>query len=150
MSQRILPVPMPETAAYWQAARAGVLQLQRCTACAEVYFPPRPFCPSCASRDVTAFAASGKGTLYSYTISHLPAPGFTPPYVIAVVQLAEGPRILSNLPGCAPDPAALSLDMPLEVTFERLTDEVTLPQFRPAPRTVPEATRPQHGGTGDE
>jgi uncharacterized OB-fold protein len=108
-----------------------VLKIQRCTQCAHAYFPPRPFCPRCASRDVEVFDASGKASLYSYVISHRPAPGFTPPYSIAVVQLEEGPRMMTNIVDCPQTPDALQLDMPLQVKFERLDDEITLPLFRP-------------------
>jgi uncharacterized OB-fold protein len=100
--------------------------------CSHVYFPPRPFCPSCASRKVSIFNASGKATLYSYVIHHRPAPGFTPPYAIAVVELAEGPRMMTNIVDCPQTPEALELDMKLEVAFEKLDDKVTLPMFRPA------------------
>src|SRR5262249_60392998 len=65
-----------------------------------VYFPPRPFCPHCASREVSVFRASGKGRLYSYVIHHRPVPGFTPPYAIAVVELDEGPRLMTNIVDC--------------------------------------------------
>ncbi len=115
---RAKPKPTPETQHFWDGTQAGELRLQRCDACANVYFPPRPFCPSCASRKVSVFKASGKGTLYSYVINHRPAaPGFTPPYAIAVVELDE---------------EALELDMRLEVAFEKLDDKITLPLFRPA------------------
>jgi len=132
MAERAIPKPTPETAHYWDGARAGELRLQRCKACDHAYFPPRPFCPECSSRDVAVFAASGRATLYSYVISHLNSPGFEPPYAIAVVELAEGPRMMSNILDCAQTPEALQLDMALEVTWEKLTDEITLPQFRPA------------------
>ena len=90
---RAKPKPTPETQHFWDGTQAGELRLQRCDACANVYFPPRPFCPACASRKVSVFKASGKGKLYSYVINHRPAaPGFTPPYAIAVVELDEGPR----------------------------------------------------------
>jgi uncharacterized OB-fold protein len=115
-STRARPLPTPETRHFWDGTAAGELRLQRCDACANVYFPPRPFCPACASRNVTVFKASGNATLYSYVINHRPAPGFTPPYAIAVVELAE----------------ALELDMKLEVAFEKLDDNCTLPLFRPA------------------
>ena len=103
------------------------MRLQRCDACANVYFPPRPFCPACASRKVSVFKASGKGKLYSYVINHRPAPGFTPPYAIAVVELDEGPRMMSNIVDCPQTPEALELDMKLEVAFEKLDDKITLP-----------------------
>jgi hypothetical protein len=92
-----------------------------------MYFPPRPFCPACAARDVDVFTASGKGRLYSYVIHHRPVPGFTPPYAIAVVELEEGPRLMTNITGRPQTPEALQLDMPVEVAFEKLDDEITLP-----------------------
>jgi uncharacterized OB-fold protein len=130
-SERARPTPTPETKHFWDGAQAGELRLQRCEECAKVYFPPRPFCPSCASRKVAVFAASGKATLYSYVIHHRAAPGFTPPYAIAVVELEEGPRMMTNIIGCPQTPEALELDMKLEVAFERLADKITLPLFRP-------------------
>lgn len=129
---RFVPKPTPETEPFWQGARAGELRLQRCDACAHVYFPPRPFCPKCAHREVSWFQASGRATLYSYVISHRPAPGMSPPYAIAVVALEEGPRMMTNIVDCAQTPDALSLDMPLEVTFLALSDEIHLPQFKPS------------------
>jgi uncharacterized OB-fold protein len=125
-------MPTPETQHYWDGAAAGELRLQRCSACANVYFPPRPFCPACASRQVEVFAASGKATLYSYIINHRAAPGFTAPYAVAVVQLAEGPRLMTNIVDCPQTPEALVLDMSLEVAFQKLDDKITLPVFRPA------------------
>jgi uncharacterized OB-fold protein len=127
------PVPTPETQHYWDGAAIGELRLQRCQSCSKVYFPPRPFCPACASRSVDVFAASGRAILYSYVINHRPvAPGFTAPYAIAVVELAEGPRLMTNLIDVAQTPEALVLDMPLEVAFQKLDDKITLPVFRPA------------------
>ena len=129
---RARPKPTPETQHFWDGTRANELRLQRCDACAHVYFPPRPFCPACASRKVSVFKASGKAILDSYVIHHRKVPGFTPPYAIAVVQLAEGPRMMSNIVECPQTPEALMLDMELEVTFAKLDDEITLPFFRPA------------------
>lgn len=129
---RMLPTPTPETAHFWEGAKAGELRLQRCNACRETYFPPRPFCPKCSSRDVSVFAASGKGVLWSYVIHHRPAPGFTPPYAIAVVKLDEGPRLMTNIVDCPQTPEALQLDMPVVVKFEKQNDDITLPLFRPA------------------
>lgn len=129
---RVIPVPTPETQHFWDGTKVGELRLQRCIECGTVYFPPRPFCPTNGSRAVEVFTASGRGRLFSYVINHLPSPGFTPPFAIAVVELEEGPRLMSNIVGCPQTPEALRIDMPLEVTFERLTDEITLPQFKPA------------------
>lgn len=132
MAERALPTPTPETRHYWEGAREGELRLQRCDACRKAYFPPRPFCPDCGSREVSVFRASGRGKLHSYVINHMKAPGFEPPYAVAVVELEEGPRLMSNILDCPATPEALQLDMDLEVTFEKVTDEITLPQFRPA------------------
>jgi hypothetical protein len=139
--RRARPQPTPETQHFWDGTRSGELRLQRCNACGKVYFPPRPFCPACAARDVAVFAASGKGRLYSYVIHHRPVPGFTPPYAIAVVELDEGPRMMANITDCPQTPEALQLDMPVEVTFEKIDDEITLPLFRPARRS-PLCARP--------
>jgi hypothetical protein len=130
--RRPRPVPTPETRHFWEGARLGELRLQRCRACAHPYFPPRPFCPRCASRDVEIFRASGRATLYSYVIHERAAPGFAPPYAIAVVTLEEGPRMMTSLIDVAQKPEALVLDMALEVAFERLDDDISLPVFRPA------------------
>jgi uncharacterized OB-fold protein len=130
--RRARPEPTPETQHYWEGTRQGELRLQRCDDCAKTYFPPRPFCPQCGSRRVAVVTASGKARLYSYVIHHRPVPGFTPPYAIAVVELAEGPRLMTNIIGCPQTPEALQLDMALEVAFEKLDDEITLPMFQPA------------------
>ncbi len=130
--RRALPRPTPETQHFWDGTRVGELRLQRCDACAHVYFPPRPFCPSCASRSVSAFPASGRGTLHSYVIHHRPMPGFEPPYSIAIVKLEEGPQMMSNVVGCPQTPEALELDMPLVVEFKEMSEDITLPLFRPA------------------
>lgn len=132
MTERFVPKPSPETKHYWEGAKAGELRLQRCSACDHTYFPPRPFCPECGSRDVAVYKASGRGTLHSYIINHIGAPGREPPFAVAVVQLEEGPRLMSNILDCDQTPEALELDMPLEVAFEKITDEITLPQFKPA------------------
>lgn len=129
-----LPQPTPETQDFWDGARAGHLRLQRCTACSHVYFPPRPFCPECASRSVESFNASGKGKLHSYVINHRPAPGFEAeaPYAIAVVKLDEGPTMMTNMVNVAQTPEALQLDMPVEVAFDAVTESISLPKFKPA------------------
>ena len=130
--QRPLPTPTPETQAFWDGAREGELRLQRCDDCSKVYFPARPFCPACSSKAVSWFKASGRGRLFSYVINHRAPPGFEAPYAIAVVELEEGPRMMTNIVDCAQTPEALELDMPLEVAFEKATDDITMPLFRPA------------------
>ncbi len=136
MTQKPVPSPTPTTRPFWDGAREGELRIQRCAACERHFFYPRVACPNCSSPDVSWVRASGRATLYSYIISHQPAPGFEDevPFVIAIVQLEEGPRMLTNLVGIAPDPELLALDMPLEVVFEP-RGEVTIPLFRPIPGT---------------
>jgi uncharacterized OB-fold protein len=133
------PKATPETAHFWEGTARGELLLQRCRACDSTYFPPQPFCPACASDDVVVVRASGRGSLYSYVVSHRPAPGFTPPYVIAVIELDEGPRLMTNLVehgvDLVADPEAFALDLLVEVVFETV-GEVVVPQFRPAARAV--------------
>lgn len=131
-----LPRPTPETQEFWDGIRAGEFRLQRCDdpACAKVYFPPRPFCPGCGSRKVSAFVASGRGKLHSYVINQRPAPGFEAdaPYAIAVVELDEGPRLMTSITGVPQTPEALVLDMPVVLAPEAVNDQISLPKFRPA------------------
>lgn len=134
MPPRMLPEPTPETRHFWDGCREGELRLQRCADCGGgSYFPPRPFCPKCGSRRVEVHAASGKAVLWSYVINHRPRPDMgTDPYAIAVVQLEEGPRMMTNIVDCPQTPEALKLDMPLEVTFQTFSDTIALPFFKPA------------------
>jgi uncharacterized protein len=127
---RAQPVPTPETKHFWEGMALGELRLQRCRACRYVYFPPQPFCPHCTSEDIDVVRSSGRGFLYSYVISYLAVPGFEPPYVIGVVQLEEGPRLLTNIVDVPPDPDHLPLDIPVEVVYHAVGD-VVLPLFRP-------------------
>ena len=128
---RTLPKPTPETQHFWDGCKAGELRLQSCTACDRAYFPPRPFCPRCGSREVKVFTASGRATLYSYVINHRPRPDMgVEPHSIAVVELEEGPRMMTNIIGCPQTPEALQLDMAVKVTFERFGD-IALPFFTP-------------------
>lgn len=128
-----LPTPDPFTQRWWDAARERRLLVMRCGACGRAHFYPRPFCPFCWSEDVHWEEASGRGTVYTYSVVYqndLPPFSSRVPYVAAIVELAEGPRMMTNIVDC--DPAALRVGMPVEVTFRDETDEVTLPVFRPA------------------
>jgi uncharacterized OB-fold protein len=129
---RVLPTPTPETAHFWEGCKENELRLQRCRSCQEAYFPPRPFCPACGSRDVEVFRASGQATLLSYVINMRPRRDMgEAPHSIAVVTLAEGPKMMTNIVGCPQTPEALILDMPLEATFQTFGD-MALPFFQPA------------------
>ena len=127
-----IPQPTPETQDFWDGTKAGELRLQRCTACSNVYFPPRPFCPNCASRKVESFVSSRKGKLSTYIINTRPAPGFEAdaPYAIAVVELNEGPRLMTSIVGVAQTPETLPIDAPVEVAFESVSEAISLPKFR--------------------
>jgi uncharacterized OB-fold protein len=123
------PVPTPETKHFWDGVEVGELRLQRCRLCTSTYFPPQPYCPQCLSDDVEVILSTGRGLLYSYVISYLAAPGFEAPYIIGVIELEEGPRLLSNIVDIAPNPDRLPLDLPVEVTYQEVGGS-TLPLFR--------------------
>ena len=128
-----IPTPDPETQAFWDAARERRLLIQRCNACGEAYFYPRPFCPKCWSEDVAWEEASGDATLYTWSVVHvndLPPFNERVPYVAAVVDLVEGPRMMTNVVDCEVE--ALKVGMPLRVAYRDLTDEATVPVFVPA------------------
>lgn len=129
-----IPDPTPETQFFWDKTQEHELWIQRCNDCANVYFPPRFHCPKCLSVNVEWMRASGKGILYSYMINHRAPPGFEDeaPYAIAVVQLEEGPRMMTNIIGIENTPENLVLDMALEVTFDDSPPDVTIPKWQPA------------------
>jgi len=128
-----IPVPTPETRPYWDAARRHELQLQRCRSCGEHVFYPRAACPHCFGADLEWRRVSGRGTLHTFTVVHRGARDFPlgSPYVLAVVELAEGPRLMTNLVDVTPDPAAIRIGMPVEVVFADVSKDVALPRFRP-------------------
>ncbi len=131
--QRFSPHPSPETKPYWDACKRKELSLPFCKQCEQFFFYPRPFCPKCFGWDIEWRTCSGRGTVYTFAIQYRPqSPGFEPPYVTAIVQLEEGPRLLTNLVDVEPDPSSITCDMPVEVTFHELSDEINLPVFRPA------------------
>ena len=139
ITQRPLPTPTPETAHFWEGTRNRRILLQRCSDCSSAYFPPRPFCPSCGSRSVEVFEASGRATLYSYVINQRPGPGFDGPVAMAVVELEEGPRMMTNIVDVDQTQDALPLDMAVEATFVDFvspdrSQAATLPLFRPTNR----------------
>ena len=131
------PLPNPlhaETSRpFWEAAKLHELLMPRCRLCDRLFFYPREVCPVCLRAEIDWQPVSGRGRLHSYTVIHQPAnPAFRgdAPYVYAMVQLDEGPRMIANLVDCAPD--AVQIDMPLVATYDDVTPEVTLVKFRPA------------------
>jgi len=128
-----LPTIEADTAPWWQAAAEGRLLLRRCRSCAAAHLYPRPFCPACWSDDVVWEQASGAAVLYSYSVvrfNDLPPFAERVPYVAAIVELAEGPRLTTNLVDCELDD--LTVGMPLQVTFRHDADAPAAPVFRPA------------------
>jgi len=130
-----IPVPTPESRPYWEAARRHELELQRCRACSRFFFYPRAACPHCLSSDLEWQRVSGRGTLHTFTVVYRGQRNFPlgAPYVLEIVELEEGPRLMTNLVGVEPDPARIAIGMPVEVVFEDVSDDVALPRFRPAP-----------------
>ena len=128
-----LPAPDHETQPFWDAAREGQLLIKRCADCGAAHFYPRPFCPRCWSTRVSWEPASGRAELYTWSVVHhndLPPFRDRLPYVAAVVDLAEGPRVMTTVVDCDPDELAIGMD--LRVDFRPLDDEITIPVFVPA------------------
>ncbi|MCK6554912.1 OB-fold domain-containing protein [Candidatus Binatia bacterium] len=124
--------PTPETAPFWEGVRNRVLRLPRCRTCNAYHFYPRPLCPYCWSRDLEWVTVGGRGRLHSFVINQRPPKHVGPgPIVLAMVELDEGPRLMTELVGIDPDPARLRCDMPVEVVFEAAGEGVVLPKFRP-------------------
>jgi uncharacterized OB-fold protein len=128
-----LPAPDLESVPFWDAAKDGRLLIKHCNACGENHYYPRPFCPKCWSDDVEWLEASGRATLYTWSVVHvneLPPFGERVPYVAAVVDLDEGPRMMTNVVDCEFDD--LEVGMALDAVFHPTSDEWTIVQFRPA------------------
>jgi uncharacterized OB-fold protein len=118
------------TQPFWDAAAQGRLMLPRCNACGRHFFRPEVACTHCFATDWQWVQASGRGSLYSYSIVHkAPAPGFVVPLVLAVVELEEGPFMFSNVVGCAD--AELHIGMQLEAQFDEVAPGIHLPRFHP-------------------
>ena len=125
---RPVPVPNSLTAPFWAAAGRGELVVPECSVCGLRFFVPEPACPRCLSEQWEYVACSGRGTVYSVTVVHRsPGPGFETPFALAVVDLDEGPALLTHVVGC--DPEWVGIGMPVRVLFRRLTDEIVLPYF---------------------
>jgi uncharacterized OB-fold protein len=129
-----VPEPSPITRPFWEATARGTFLIQRCTSCKAAIFYPRPACPECGSMTLDWEPASGQGTVHTFSIARRPThPAFTgdEPYVVAIVELAEGPHVTTNIVGCAPE--AVKIGMPVQLTFTEVgEDGVALPQFQPA------------------
>lgn len=125
-------VPSPETRPFWDGVRDGVLRIPRCRDCTAYHFYPRPLCPHCWSRNIEWVQANGTGRLHTFVINHRPPQHLGPgPVILGMVELDEGPRLMTQIVGVDPDPVSVRCDMPVEVVFEGPAAGMTLPKFRP-------------------
>jgi uncharacterized OB-fold protein len=132
--EKPIPVPDPDTAPFWAGCRESRLLIQHCEACGHNQFPPSNLCAHCGAGGLSWKQASGAGKVFSWIVVRHPVPkpvyAQDVPYVVALVELAEGVRMPSNIIGCSPEDVVA--DMPVKVTFKQVTDEVVLPLFEPA------------------
>ena len=132
MSEWPLPRINEESRGFWEACRRHELVLQRCRACGAFRYHARALCPSCLSSETEWVRASGRGEVYTFTITFRnrasPCAGRLP-YVLAYVLLEEGVQMLTSLVGV--EPGKVAIGMPVEVAFEDLNEEIALPVFRP-------------------
>lgn len=129
-----VPHPSPETLPFWEAARAHRLLLPLCNACGKFWFPPTQRCAHCLSADFVWQEAKGAGRIYSFVVYHrVYHPGFESevPYVVAIVELDEGPRLVTNIVGLKPD--EVRCDMRVKAIFDDSSAGISIPKFTPAP-----------------
>ncbi len=127
-----LPVVNDLNKPHWEGAKRHEFLMQRCKECGHKWFPPFPTCTNCQSTNVEWYKSSGKGTVFSYIVYHqgwLPGYKDSVPYNVAIIEV-EGVRFINNVVGI--DNKAIKVDMPVQVTFEDVTPEVTIPRFKPA------------------
>ncbi len=125
------PLPQPDalTASFWNACRRGALEISACADCGHRFLPPGPCCPHCWSPRLAPQRASGGGRVDSFVVYRRTYhPGMPAPYVVALIELDEGPRLISNVVGCEPED--VTVDLRVEVRFEAAGDLV-LPRFAP-------------------
>jgi hypothetical protein len=133
MNDWYLPLIDSESEPFWQAARERRFLIMHCRSCDRPYFYPRRYCPRCWSDETEWREASGRGTVYTYSVVRQnPAPPFRDwcPYAVVIVDLEEGVRVMGNWDRAA-DLDAIAVGLPVQVTFESMNDEISLPRFRP-------------------
>jgi len=124
-----LPVPGRYTQPFWDACQRGVLEVPACLDCGRMFLPGGPVCPACWSSKLDLRPVSGNGEVFTFTVyRHSYHPALKTPYVVALIELTEGPRLISNIVGCAPED--VEIGMAVRVQFEREGD-FTLPRFVP-------------------
>ena len=136
MSSLPTPAPMvtPITSAFWEATSRGEFLLQKCDECQTVVWFPRKHCPECWTTNLSTFTASGRGTVYSFTVIRKVANEYkaATPFVVAYVELAEGPRIMTNIVDCEPESVTVGMDV--EMVFHDTGEGNALYRFRPVAR----------------
>lgn len=130
-ARRPRPVINDDNRFFWEGLARGELLIQRCCLCGALRHPPRPMCPRCRSEDWDTVRASGRATVHSYVVPHHPRlPAFPEPYVVALLDLEEGTRLVTNLVDVAP--AEVRIGLPVQLRISRVDDELILPLFEPA------------------
>lgn len=130
MYDKPIPLSDPDSQPYWDALRSHRLKLRSCKSCGQPHFYPRSLCPHCHSEDLDWIEASGRGLIYSYTVARKPAgPAFKAdtPYIVAIVQLEEGPRMMTRI--ATTDLESVSIGAPVQVVYHDVSPELTLPIF---------------------
>lgn len=131
--EKLLPRIDEVSRPYWEGAKRHELLLQKCQECGHYRYPPGETCPSCLSDKLEWVKVSGRGSVYTWTVFHQayhPAYKDDIPYAVVAVELEEGPRMITNLVNCRIED--IKMGMPVEVAFDDVTEEVSLPKFRPA------------------
>jgi len=128
------PIPFPDnvTSTFWEATKDNKLLIQQCDDCGARQFFPQSYCRNCLAENLGWIEATGRGKVYTYTIvNRPPTVRFQEdvPYVVALIELEEGVRMMSNVVGI--DPEAVRIDMPVEVVFDEITPAISLPKFKP-------------------
>jgi uncharacterized protein len=127
-----LPVADADSKEFWDSCHRHEMQMQKCDQCHKFYYPPGPICPHCFSNNIKWEKVSGKGEVYSFVIvRRAPGPDWEKdvPYVMADIQLPEDIRMISNVVGCKPED--VKVGMKVEVTYDDVTEEISLPKFKP-------------------
>lgn len=132
-TKKPLPTPDTDSAAFWSGLKQGKLLLQHCLDCGHVQYYQQGMCRRCGGERLEHRAASGRGKVHSFSVVYrAPGPAFKRdvPYAVLLVDLEEGPRMISSLVGAKPE--SVTFDMPVQLVCEKASDEITLPRFRPA------------------
>jgi uncharacterized protein len=139
MSEYRKPIPRinGDNQEFWAGCKAHRLRFQKCKTCGHVRWPASFICPICYSRETEWIVSGGKGKVYTFVVYHVaydPAFESDLPYVVADVELEEGPRLVTNIVGCRPE--EVECEMPVEVTWQDITEEFSLPKFQPRSQTI--------------